>query len=118
MPQMYEFAYNEVVEESPRLMRERERQAFDKVLELLEAAREHGVGSREGIEAIYYLRKLWWILLQDVQLPQNELPPELRAGLISIGRWMIREIDRIDQGKAEDLSRVIEINEIIRDGLA
>lgn len=115
---MYEFAYNEVVEKSPRLMRERERQAFDKVLKLLEAARECGVGSREGIEAIFYLRKLWWILLQDLQLPQNELPPELRAGLISVGRWMIREIDRIDQGKGDDLSRVIEINEIIRDGLA
>ena len=100
------------------MMRERELQAFDKVIELLEAARARGVGSREGIEAIYYLRKLWWILLQDVQLPQNELPEELRAGLISIGRWMIREIDRIDQGNAEDLSRVIEINEIIRDGLA
>lgn len=118
MLQMYEFSYNEVVEDSPRLMREREREAFDKVLHLLETARERGVASREGIEAIYYLRRLWWILLQDAQLPQNELPMELRAGIISIGRWMIQEIDRIDQGKADDLSPVIEINEIIRNGLA
>ena len=52
-----------------------------------------------------------------MQLPQNELPQELRAGIISIGRWMIREIDRIDLGNAEDLSSLIEINEMIRDGL-
>jgi flagellar biosynthesis activator protein FlaF len=114
---MYEFCYNEIVEDSPRLMREIERRAFDKVINLLNEAREKGLGSREAIEAIYYLRRLWSIVLNDLQSPENELPDELRAGIISIGLWMMKEIDQVGAGKKTDLMPMIEINEIIRDGL-
>lgn len=114
---MYEFHYNEIVEDSPRLMRERERRAFDKVVTLLKQAREKGVGSREAIEALYYLRRLWSIVMNDLQSPENELPDELRAGLISIGLWMMKEMDQVGGGKKIDLMPMIEINEIIRDGL-
>jgi flagellar protein FlaF len=114
---MYEFCYNEIVEDSPRIMRERERRAFDTVVTLLKQAREKGQGSRETIEAIYFLRRLWSILLSDLQSPENELPDELRAGIISIGFWMMKEIDEIGAGKKMDLMPMIEINEIIRDGL-
>lgn len=114
---MYEFCYNEVVEDSPPLMRERERRAFDRVITLLKCAHEKGLGSREGIEAIYYLRRLWSIVLEDVRGPGNELPDELRAGIISVGLWMMKEMDQLGGGKKTDLMPIIEINEIIRDGL-
>jgi len=41
----------------------------------------------------------------------------MRAGIISIGIWVNKEIDRIRSGVTHDLSPLIEINQIIRDGL-
>ncbi len=114
---MYEFSYNEVVEESPQLMRARERQAMDRVIDLLRAARARGPGTREVIEALFYLRRLWAIFLDDLRNPDNELPEPLRAGIVSIGIWMNKEIDRVRAGQTADLTPMIEINEIIRDGL-
>ncbi len=114
---MYEFSYNEVVEDSPQVMRAREREAMDRVIDLLRAARARGPGTREVIEALYYLRRLWAIFLDDLRNPENELPEQLRAGIISIGFWMNKEIDRVRTGQASDLTPIIEINEIIRNGL-
>ena len=114
---MYEFSYNEVIEDSPQVMRAQERQAMDRVIELLRAARARGPGTREVIEALYYLRRLWAIFLDDLNNPDNELPDQLRAGIISIGIWMNKEIDRVRTGQTADLTPMIEINEIIRDGL-
>jgi flagellar protein FlaF len=114
---MYEFAYNEVIEDSRQTMRARERQAMDRVIAMLRTAEENGPGSRERIEALFYLRRLWTIFLNDLNDPNNELPDQLRAGIISIGIWMMKEIDRVSCGAAADLRVMIQINELIRDGL-
>jgi flagellar protein FlaF len=114
---MYEFAYNEVIEDSRQTMRARERQAMDRVIAMLRAAQEKGPGSRERVDALYYLRRLWMIFLNDLRDPNNELPDQLRAGIISIGIWMNKEIDRVRGGLTNDLTPMIEINELIRDGL-
>ena len=57
------------------------------------------------------------IFLDDLKDPNNELPEQLRAGIISIGIWMMKEIDRVHRAVTDDLTPMIEINEIIRDGL-
>lgn len=114
---MYEFAYNEVIEDSRQTMRARERQAMDRVIAMLRASQEKGPLSRERVEALFYLRRLWTIFLDDLKDPNNELPEQLRAGIISIGIWMMKEIDRARGRQTDDLTPMIEINEIIRDGL-
>ena len=114
---MYEFAYNEVIENSRQTMRARERQAMDRVIAMLRTAQEKGPGSRERVEALFYLRRLWMIFLNDLNDPNNELPEQLRAGIISIGIWMMKEIDRVRGGATNDLTPMIEINALIRDGL-
>jgi flagellar protein FlaF len=114
---MYEFAYNEVIEESRQTMRARERQAMDRVIAMLRSAQEKGPQSRQRVEALFYLRRLWMIFLNDLNDPNNELPDQLRAGIISIGIWMNKEIDRVRGGTANDLTPMIEINALIRDGL-
>jgi flagellar biosynthesis activator protein FlaF len=114
---MYEFAYNEVIEDSRQTMRARERQAMDRVIAMLRAAQEKGALSRERVEALFYLRRLWTIFLDDLKDPNNELPDQLRAGIISIGIWMNKEIDRVRGGATNDLTAMIEINQLIRDGL-
>jgi flagellar protein FlaF len=114
---MYEFAHNDVIEDSRQTMRARERQAMDRVIAMLRTAQEKGPGSRERVEALFYLRRLWMIFLNDLNDPNNELPEQLRAGIISIGIWMMKEIDRVRGGATNDLTPMIEINALIRDGL-
>src|SRR5579871_5047289 len=114
---MYEFAYNEVIEDSRQTMRAAEREAMDRVIAMLRAAQEKGPLSRERVEALFYLRRLWTIFIDDLNDPHNELPQQLRAGIISIGIWMMKEIDRVRGGLTSDLTPIIEINQLIRDGL-
>jgi flagellar biosynthesis activator protein FlaF len=114
---MYQFSYSEVAEDSPKEMRGMERQVLDQAIELLCVARAKGPGSRELVDALFFYRRLWSIFMDDLANPENELPEELRAGLISIGIWIVKEIELIRSGKAKDLTAMIEISEIIRDGL-
>ena len=67
---MYEFAYNDVIEESRQTMRARERAAMDRVIEMLRGAQEKGPQSRERIDALFYLRRLWTIFLDDLKDPE------------------------------------------------
>lgn len=114
---MYEFAYNEVIENSRQTMRASERAAMNRVIAMLRAGQNKGPESRERIEALFYLKRLWTIFLDDLRDPNNELPEQLRAGIISIGIWMMKEIDRARRRSTDDLTPMIEINELIRDGL-
>lgn len=114
---MFEFAYREIVDESPRAMRAQERRALDQVIEKLRVAATTGPGSRETVTALFDLRSLWGAFLDDLNSPENALPAPLRAGIISIGIWVNREIERVRSGATGDLAPLIEINEIIRDGL-
>jgi flagellar protein FlaF len=114
---MYEFAYNDVIEDSRQTMRARERAAMDRVIRMLRAAQEKGPQSRELIDALFYLRRLWTIFIDDLSGPNNELPDQLRAGIVSIGIWMMKEIERVRGGLTDDLTPMIEINVLIRDGL-
>lgn len=114
---MYQFSYSEVAEDSRQEMRGLERRVLDQAIALLRTAREKGPGSRELIDALFFYRRLWSIFMDDLANPENELPEELRAGLISIGIWIVKEIELIRSGKTIDLTAMIEISEIIRDGL-
>ncbi len=56
-------------------------------------------------------------LVEDLANPENALPEELRAALISIGLWIMREAEAIRLGRSDDFSAMIEITAMIRDGL-
>jgi flagellar protein FlaF len=114
---MYQFSYAEVAEESPQEMRMLERKVIDQAIDLLRIAKAKGPQSRELVDALFYYRRLWSIFMDDLANPENELPEALRAGLISIGIWMVKEIELVRSGKSNDLTSMIEITEIIRDGL-
>jgi flagellar biosynthesis activator protein FlaF len=114
---MFEFAYKEIVDESPQTMRAHERRAFDQVIDSLRTASDAGPGGREVVDALFQLRRLWAIFLDDLRGPENALPEPLKAGIISIGIWINKEIDRVRAGVTRDLNPLIEINQIVRDGL-
>jgi flagellar biosynthesis activator protein FlaF len=41
----------------------------------------------------------------------------LRANLISIGLWLLREAEEVRQGRSDNVEGLIEVSQIIRDGM-
>ncbi|MCI4678794.1 flagellar biosynthesis regulator FlaF [Rhodoblastus acidophilus] len=115
---MYQFTYAEVVDDSPQDMRERERDALARCIDMLEAAEKAGPQSAEARDALTFLRRLWSIFIEDLSSEGNDLPRDLRVQLISIGIWTLKEIERLRSGAKQSFGDLIEINAIIRDGLA
>jgi flagellar protein FlaF len=110
-------AYELVAEDSGREARYREREALSLGIDRLEQLR-NGISRREDfIESLLYVRKLWAIFIEDLSHPDNGLPDQLRADIISIGLWVIKEADRLREEKSNDVEQLIEINRLMRDAL-
>ncbi|KXF76009.1 flagellar biosynthesis regulator FlhF [Paramesorhizobium deserti] len=114
---MYQLRYEDVMSEDTASAKERERMLFDRSIEKLEAAREHGASSREGIDAGYFTLRLWTTLIEDLGSEENALPKELKAAIISIGIFILKELERIRQGESDDYDSIIDITRTIRDSL-
>jgi flagellar biosynthesis activator protein FlaF len=111
-------SYETVIEDSGREARSREQRALDHGVSLLKRLQGGDLESPEENEALLYIRRLWAFFVEDLANPRNGLPEALRAELISIGLWIIKEADRIRQDKATDVDELVAINVIIRDALA
>jgi flagellar biosynthesis activator protein FlaF len=114
---MYQSIYAEMAEETTANIRENERQAFERSITLLRAAQRKGRGSRESVEALLFLSRLWSILIEDLAHPDNGLPEDLRARLISIGIWVLRRAEDIRLGASQDFQGLIEVSESVCGGL-
>ena len=114
---MYQFSYAEVMQDSVTDAKERERQVLDRSIEMLAAARDKGKYGREAIEALFYTRRVWVSFVEDLKHPDNQLEIELRANLISIAIWILKECDRIRRRQTDNYQGIIDITTIIRDGL-
>lgn len=62
-------------------------------------------------------QQFWQALMADLAEPGNQLPPELRAGLLSIGAWVERHTRAVVGGMA-NLEALVEVNRNIERGLA
>jgi flagellar protein FlaF len=114
---MYQFAYDEIIAESGDVARSQEAQAFDRANALLQKAESADAHSKAGQDALSFNEDLWMILIEDLSHPDNKLTEALRAQLISIGIWVLKEIGRIRAGQSKSFSAIAEINIIIRNGL-
>jgi flagellar protein FlaF len=114
---MYQFSYADIQTDSVADAKDRERQLLTRSIDMLVAARAVGRDSMEAIEAIHFLNRVWTSLIEDLGSPDNALPKELRANLISIGLWLLREAEDVRQGRSDNFDGLIEVSEIIRDGI-
>lgn len=114
---MYQFSYAEIMADDIAGSRDREKQVLDRAIELLRAATRNGRESRDAVEALYYTRRVWTAFIEDLGNPENQLPTAVRADLISIGIWILKELDRIRVRKSENFKGIADIITIIRDGL-
>ncbi|MCX7900104.1 MAG: flagellar biosynthesis regulator FlaF, partial [Methylocystis sp.] len=95
---MYHQLYSEIAGDSAVSARARERDAIQVAINKLSRAKGHGARTPQSFEATNYLRRLWTIFMLDLNTEENGLPAALRASLISIGLWVLREADLIDEG--------------------
>lgn len=114
---MYQFSYSEVMQDSVTDAKERERQVLDRSIEMLKVARDKEKYSQEAVEALFYTRRVWVSFIEDLKHPDNQLEIELRANLISIAIWILKECDKIRRRQSSNYQGVIDVTTIIRDGL-
>ena len=114
---MYQFSYADIQTDSIADAKDRERELLTRSIDLLVSAREHGVLSMQTVEAIHFLNRVWTSFIEDLGGQDNELPTELRANLISIGLWLLREAEAVRQGESDNFDGLIEVSQIIRDGI-
>jgi len=114
---MYQFSYADIQTDSVADAKDRERQLLSRSIDMLVAARAVGTDSHEAVEAIHFLNRVWSTLVEDLGSPENALPKELRANLISIGLWLLREAEDVRQGRSDNFDGLIEVSQIIRDGI-
>jgi Flagellar biosynthesis regulator FlaF len=114
---MYQFSYADVQEDGVAEAREREREAITHSINLLRLAKTKGTGTREAVDAVYFVSRLWTRFVEDLASPDNQLEQELRANLISIGIWILKEADKIRRQESDNFQGIIDISSIIREGL-
>ncbi len=114
---MYIFSYSEVLSDGPATARAAESEVIERSIELMEAAERAGMSSRESIEAVYFVNRVWCHFIEDLGRPDNDLPQDLRAKLISIGIFLIKTADEIRSGTATSFRGMIEISRAIAMGL-
>ncbi len=90
---------------------------IDMPITLMERAACAGATAADTAQAIMFTTKLWAVLIEDVMGPQNALPRELRAQIVSIGIWILRDLERIRDDPTKDFADVIEVSRAIQKGL-
>ena len=110
-------AYDTVVEDSGHEARSRERQALSLGIDRLEQLHKGVFSNEDFVESLLYIRRLWTVLIEDLAHPENGFPEKLRADIISIGLWIVKEADRLREERSNDVMPLIEINSLIRDAL-
>lgn len=114
---MYQGSYAEVLEDDQAEARRNEAHALDHAVILLTRADELPHPSIDGIKALHFTRQLWTTFISELAAPENELPREIRANLISIGVWVLKEADAIRLDKSRNFAGIADICAIVRDGL-
>ncbi|TPN82667.1 flagellar biosynthesis regulator FlaF [Mesorhizobium sp. CU2] len=114
---MYQFSYADIQTDSVADAKDRERQLLTRSIDMLSAASAVGIESMEAVEALHFTNRIWTTFVEDLGSSDNALPKELRANLISIGLWLLRETEDIRQGRTNNFEGLIEVSQIIRDGI-
>ena len=115
---MYTSYYAESSQLSGSCQKSNEVEALNHLIDCLKEAKVQGIQSAVGINALYQTNLVWCFLLEDLAKPENSLPDQLKADLVSIGLFILKEVERIRQNENDNLDALIELNIMISTGLA
>ena len=80
------------------------------------AADRNPEAKQQQVEALLWNKKVWDNLIIELKAEDNQLPADLRASMVKVGIWVLRETYRVLDGDS-DIKSLIEINTIIMEGL-
>lgn len=80
-------------------------------------ARQSGLNGAALVPALHRNRQAWSTFSALCAAPGNQLPPELRASIISIALWVDRYTSEVVAGR-DSIDELITVNRAIIDGLA
>ena len=84
---------------------------------LMDAAQKDATDVSGRMRALHWNRRLWTTLATDCANPENRLPMDLRASIISLSIWVDKHTSQVMQ-KHESIQPLIDINRIIMQGLS
>ena len=84
---------------------------------LLEAAEADEKDFSGRMKALHWNRRLWSTIAGDCANPDNVLPNELKASIISLSMWVNKHTSEVMQGQ-QKIEPLIDINRIIMQGLS
>ncbi|SDD58182.1 MULTISPECIES: flagellar biosynthesis regulator FlaF [Kordiimonas] len=90
---------------------------FAEVTNALMKAKERATRDKQMVEALDWNRRMWSVLSSDCGTEGNGLPPQLRAGIISLSIWVSKHSSAVMRGE-ESIDDLININRTIMEGLA
>ena len=96
--------------------REVEYRVFGQVTGRIAAALGDGAPFAELAAALHENTRLWTALALDLARPDNALPEDLRARLLSLALFMRRHTEQVLQGRA-GAEAIVEINTTVMRGL-
>jgi flagellar protein FlaF len=98
--------------------REVEAMAFTKAAVLLEEAKKHTGNIEEYSKALRFNHLLWTIIQADLTEPDNELPPEIKANVMSLSIFVDKQTTKaLRSSVPADLDVLININRNLAAGL-
>jgi flagellar protein FlaF len=97
--------------------RELEYRAFGHVTAGLVRVKETAPEKTVIAEALDANRRLWNVLSADCATPENQLPPTLRAQIVSLALWVSRYSSEVLRDGA-DIEPLIDVNRTMMEGLA
>ncbi|MGE0233170.1 MAG: flagellar biosynthesis regulator FlaF [Hyphomicrobiaceae bacterium] len=109
--------YAEFQQDDQTEAREHERLAIDHSIVLMECAEGEARTPADVANAILFASRLWTVLIEDLASPENGLPNDIRAQIISIGIWILREIEGIRSGQNRSFADIIMVSKAIKEGL-
>jgi flagellar biosynthesis regulator FlaF len=98
---------------SHRGLREQEADIFMRTNAALRRAHEGG-RTLDRVRALADNDRLWTAVIDLLRDPENALPAQLKASMVSVGRTVQREMQR----ETPDLGFLIQVNENIAAGLS
>ncbi len=84
---------------------------------LMEAAETEEADVRGRMKALHWNRRLWTTIAGDCANPDNQLPDQLRASIISLSIWVDMHTSEVMQ-RQEQIQPLIDVNRIIMQGLS
>ena len=98
--------------------REAEAMAFTKAAQMLDDAQKNPSDHALFSQALRFNNLLWTIMQADITSPENKLPNEIKANIMSLSIFVDKQTTKAIRSKdKEDLSILITINRNLAMGL-